>query len=37
VKTIESYRKNLKVKLHLPDGAALVYRAIQWSRSQPVN
>jgi DNA-binding NarL/FixJ family response regulator len=37
VKTIESYREHLKVKLNLPDGAALVYRAIQWNRSQPVN
>jgi DNA-binding NarL/FixJ family response regulator len=36
VKTIESYRENIKVKLGLPDGAALVYRAIQWGRSQPV-
>lgn len=35
VKTIESYRENLKVKLNLPDGAALVHRAIQWNRSQP--
>ena len=37
VKTIETYRENLKVKLNLPDGAALVFRAIQWHRSQPVN
>lgn len=36
IKTIESYRENLKVKLNLPDGAALVHRAIQWSKSQPV-
>jgi DNA-binding NarL/FixJ family response regulator len=36
VKTIESYRENLKVKLNLRDGATLVYRAIQWNRSQPV-
>jgi len=35
VKTIESYRENLKVKLNIPDGAGLVYRAIQWSKSQP--
>jgi DNA-binding NarL/FixJ family response regulator len=37
IKTVESYRENLKIKLNLPDGAALVYRAIQWNRSQPVN
>lgn len=36
IKTIESYRENLKLKLNLSDGAALVYRAIQWNRSQPV-
>jgi DNA-binding NarL/FixJ family response regulator len=36
VKTIESYRENLKLKLNLPDGATLVYRAIQWNRSQPL-
>ena len=35
VKTIESYRENLKVKLNLSKGADLVQRAIQWSRSQP--
>jgi len=35
VKTIESYRENLKVKLNLPDGASLLKRAIQWGRSQP--
>jgi DNA-binding NarL/FixJ family response regulator len=35
VKTIESYRENLKVKLNLPNGASLVHRAIQWSKSQP--
>jgi DNA-binding NarL/FixJ family response regulator len=34
VKTVESYRENLKVKLNLPDGVALVRHAIQWSRSQ---
>jgi DNA-binding NarL/FixJ family response regulator len=33
IKTIESYRENLKMKLNLPDGAALVQRAIQWSKS----
>jgi len=35
VKTIESYRENLKVKLNLLSGAQLTQRAIQWSRSQP--
>ena len=33
VKTVESYRENLKVKLNLRDGAALVQRAIQWNRT----
>jgi DNA-binding NarL/FixJ family response regulator len=33
VKTIETYRENLKVKLNLPNGAALVQRAIQWNRT----
>lgn len=33
VKTIESYRENLKAKLNLPNGAALVQRAIQWNRT----
>jgi DNA-binding NarL/FixJ family response regulator len=35
VKTIETYRENLKVKLNLRTGADLVQRAIQWSKSQP--
>jgi len=35
VKTIETYRENLKVKLNLRTGAELVQRAIQWSKSQP--
>ncbi len=35
VKTIETYRENLKVKLNLRSGAELVQRAIQWGRSQP--
>ena len=35
VKTIESYRENLKVKLNLPNGVSLLKRAIQWGRSQP--
>src|SRR6185436_10408190 len=34
VKTIESYRESLKVKLNVPTGAALVQRAIQWARTQ---
>jgi len=37
IKTVETYRENLKLKLNLRDGAALVYRAIQWNRSQPVS
>lgn len=36
VKTIETYRENLKVKLNVPDGAALVHRAIQWNKGQPI-
>lgn len=36
VKTIETYRENLKMKLNLPNGAALVQRAIQWSKAQPL-
>ena len=35
VKTVETYRENLKVKLNLSNGAALVQRAIQWNKSQP--
>jgi DNA-binding NarL/FixJ family response regulator len=35
VKTIETYRENLKVKLNVRNGAALVQRAIQWGKSQP--
>ncbi len=33
VKTIDSYREHLKLKLDLPDSAALVQHAIQWGRS----
>ncbi len=33
VKTIESYRENLKQKLHLQSGAELLRQAIQWGRS----
>jgi len=35
VKTVETYRENLKVKMNLRSGAELVQRAIQWSKSQP--
>lgn len=34
VKTIESYRENLKTKMNLRSGAELVQRAIQWGRAQ---
>ena len=34
VKTIESYRENLKTKMNLRSGAELVQRAIQWGRTQ---
>jgi DNA-binding NarL/FixJ family response regulator len=34
VKTIETYRESLKVKLNVPTGAALIQRAIQWARTQ---
>ncbi len=34
VKTIDSYREHLKLKLNLPDGATLVRHAIQWMRSE---
>ena len=30
IKTIETYRENLKRKLDVPSGAALVQRAVQW-------
>jgi DNA-binding NarL/FixJ family response regulator len=36
VKTIESYREHLKVKLHLNSGAELVQHAIQWMKSEAV-
>lgn len=35
VKTIETYRENLKTKLHLRTGAELFYHAVQWSKSHP--
>jgi len=34
VKTIDSYREHLKIKLRLPDGASLVQHAIQWMRTE---
>lgn len=36
VKTIESYREQLKFKLDLKSGAELVQHAIQWSKSEAV-
>jgi len=36
VKTIDSYREHLKLKLHLKKGADLVRHAIQWVRSEGV-
>lgn len=36
VKTIDSYREHLKVKLHLDKGADLIRHAIQWARSEGV-
>lgn len=35
VKTVETYRENLKIKMNLRSGSELVQRAIQWSKSQP--
>lgn len=35
IKTIDSYREHLKLKLNLPTGADLVRYAIQWVKSQP--
>lgn len=34
VKTIDSYREHLKLKLHLASGSALVRHAIQWVKSE---
>jgi DNA-binding NarL/FixJ family response regulator len=34
IKTIESYRENLKLKLNLRTGAELVQHAIQWMKSE---
>jgi DNA-binding NarL/FixJ family response regulator len=36
VKTIDSYREHLKVKLHLNSGSELVQHAIQWVKSEAV-
>ncbi len=36
VKTIDSYREHLKFKLHIEKGADLVYRAIQWVKSENI-
>ena len=36
VKTIDSYREHLKVKLGLKSGADLVRYAIQWMKSQAI-
>jgi DNA-binding NarL/FixJ family response regulator len=35
VKTIESYRENLKLKLNVKTGAELIQHAIQWMKSEP--
>lgn len=35
IKTIESYRENLKLKLNVKSGAELVQHAIQWMKSEP--
>jgi DNA-binding NarL/FixJ family response regulator len=35
IKTIESYRENLKLKLELKSGADLIQHAIQWMKSEP--
>lgn len=34
VKTVESYRENLKIKMNLRSGTELVQRAILWGRAQ---
>ncbi|HTD67239.1 MAG TPA: response regulator transcription factor [Candidatus Limnocylindria bacterium] len=36
IKTIESYRENLKLKLSVKSGAELIQHAIQWMKSEPV-
>jgi DNA-binding NarL/FixJ family response regulator len=35
IKTIESYRENLKLKLSVKSGAELIQHAIQWMKSEP--
>ena len=35
IKTIESYRENLKWKLNVKSGAELIQHAIQWMKSEP--
>ncbi len=35
VKTIESYRENLKLKLNVKTGAELIQHAIQWMKNEP--
>lgn len=35
IKTIESYRENLKLKLNVKSGAELIQHAIQWMKSEP--
>jgi DNA-binding NarL/FixJ family response regulator len=35
VKTIESYRENLKLKLNVKTGAELIQHAIQWMKTEP--
>lgn len=35
IKTIESYRENLKLKLNLKSGSELIQHAIQWMKSEP--
>ncbi len=36
VKTIDSYREHLKLKLHIEKGADLVRHAIQWVKSENI-
>ncbi len=35
IKTIESYRENLKLKLNVKSGAELIQHAIQWMKTEP--
>jgi len=34
VKTIETYKSHLKLKLQLKDGIELIQRAVEWEMSQ---